>query len=339
MRFPLSLTRAMTRYLLQRKWAGDDRFPLVLMLEPLHACNLRCRGCGRVREYADVASKCLTLEQCLHAAQQCPAPVVSICGGEPLLYEPLPQLIAELAARGRHMYLCTNGILLAAKLSQLPRTGRLFINVHLDGMEATHDALCGRPGVFHEAIEGIRAAKADGRFVCTNTTIYRETDMNEIIVLFEFLQTLGVDGMLISPAYGYGAVVDQNSDSGRDLFPVRREICDRFRAAERRLKKFRLLSSPMYFDFLCGRRELPCAAWANPTFNVRGWRGPCYLIGDAHFPAFHDMMIQVRWSEYGPAADPRCADCMAHCGYEPAAILEAGKSIGDLLALAAWQLR
>jgi len=338
MRFPLSLTRAMTRYLLERKWAGDQRFPLVLMLEPLHACNLRCNGCGRIREYADSLDRRLTVEQCLDAADQCPAPVVSICGGEPLLYRPLPELISALIDRGRHIYLCTNGVLLERRLPELSRSRRLFINVHLDGMEHTHDAACGKPGVFAAATAGIRAAKAEGRFVCTNTTIYRETDMNEIVVLFAYLQSLGVEGMMISPAYGYASVAEQSATCGSAIFLDRAEMIAKFRAARKQLKGYRLLASPLYLDFLCGQRELTCAAWANPTFNTRGWRGPCYLIADEHHSTYADLLNRTRWSDYGPGADPRCADCMTHCGFEPAAVLSAGRRWRDVLAMAAWQL-
>lgn len=338
MRFPLSLTRAMTRYLLQRKWAGDRLFPLVLMLEPLHACNLRCNGCGRIREYADSLERRLSVEQCLDAADQCPAPVVSICGGEPLLYQPLPELISALIERGRHIYLCTNGVLLERRLPDLPRSRRLFINVHLDGMEHTHDAACGKPGVFAAATAGIRAAKAEGRFVCTNTTIYRETDMNEIVVLFEYLRSLGIDGMMISPAYGYASVAEQPAKGDSAIFLDRAEIIAKFRAACKQLKNHRLLASPLYLDFLCGHRELSCAAWANPTFNTRGWRGPCYQIADEHHPTYADLLKRTCWTDYGPGADPRCADCMTHCGFEPAAVLSAGRRWRDLLAMAAWQL-
>lgn len=338
MRFPLSLTRSMTRYLLQRKWAGDQRFPLVLMLEPLHACNLRCTGCGRIREYADSVSRRLTVEQCLDAADQCPAPVVSICGGEPLLYQPLPELISELVDRGRHIYLCTNGTLLERRLPELPRSRRLFINVHLDGMENTHDSACGQPGVFAAATEGIRAAKAQKRFVCTNTTIYRDTDMDEIAVLFDYLRSLGVDGMMISPAYSYASVAQQPTTNNAAIFLDRDEIIAKFSAARKRLSGHCLLASPLYLDFLCGQRELTCAAWANPTFNIRGWRGPCYLIADQHHPSYADLIEHTSWPAYGPGADPRCADCMTHCGFEPAAVLSAGRRWRDVLAMAAWQL-
>ncbi|MGW8256887.1 MAG: adenosyl-hopene transferase HpnH, partial [Thermoguttaceae bacterium] len=193
----------MAGYLLRKKLTGQKMFPLVLMLEPLHACNLTCAGCGRIREYADTVSRRLTVDQCLDAVKQCGAPIVSVCGGEPLIYPEIECLVNRLLARKKHVYLCTNGLLLREKTASLRPDNRLFINVHLDGMEHTHDRLVGREGVFAAAIEGIQAAKKAGFMLCSNTTIYKETNMHEIAVLFAYLSELGIDGMMISPAYGY----------------------------------------------------------------------------------------------------------------------------------------
>ncbi len=196
----------MASYLLRKKLAGQRRFPLVLMLEPLHACNLACAGCGRIREYADTMHRRLSVEQCLGAAAECGAPIVSICGGEPLVYAEIDRLVETLVGRQRHVYLCTNGLLLEKMLGRFRPSGRLFINVHLDGMEATHDRLVEREGVFAAAVRGILDAKTAGFQVCTNTTIYKDTDMHEIAVLFDYLYELGVGGFMISPAFGYAAV-------------------------------------------------------------------------------------------------------------------------------------
>ena len=208
----------MTGYMLKKRLAGQKHFPLVLMLEPLVACNLHCSGCGRIREYADDVHRTLSLDECLDAAEECGAPVVSICGGEPLIYPKIEELIARLIARRKHVYLCTNGLFLEKKLPGLRPSSRLAINVHLDGMEATHDRIVERSGVFHEAVAGIQAAKRHGFRVCTNTTVYRQTEMHEIVVLLEYLTTLGVDGFLVSPAYGYEAVHEANQHADR-LFP------------------------------------------------------------------------------------------------------------------------
>jgi hopanoid biosynthesis associated radical SAM protein HpnH len=337
MRFPLSLTRSMTAYLLKKRLAGQQRFPLVLMLEPLFACNLRCSGCGRVREYADCASDTLSMDECLAAVDECEAPVVSVCGGEPLIYPGIEELIERIIARRKHAYLCTNGLLLEKKLPGLRRSGRLFINVHLDGMEATHDRLVEREGVFQQAVAGIKAARRAGFRVCTNTTVYRQTDMNEIAVLLEYLAFLGVDGFMLSPAYGYEAVRTSGPDASR-LFMTRDECHAKFREARPLLTRFKLTASPIYLDFLCGERELTCAAWASPTRNVRGWKGPCYLVTDRHYATYRELAESTEWDKLGPGNDPRCEHCLVHCGFEPAAVLAANRRLRDALAMAAWQL-
>ncbi|NQU20678.1 MAG: adenosyl-hopene transferase HpnH [Candidatus Nealsonbacteria bacterium] len=338
MRFPLSLARSMTAYLLRKKWSGQRRFPLVMMLEPLHACNLSCAGCGRIREYADTITSRLSIDQCLDAVDECGAPIVSICGGEPLIYPEIGELVAKILAGRRHVYLCTNGTLLEKKLHGLPPNDRLFINVHLDGMEATHDQAAGREGVFAAAVDGIRAARAAGFRVCTNTTIYRQTDVNETAVLLEYLTELGVDGFMISPAYGYRAVKDADPAGAEQIFMTRQEVHEKFREARAMLRRFRLAASPIYMDFLCGHRELPCAAWANPTFNTRGWRGPCYLIADDHHGSYAELLEATDWDRLGPGNDPRCEHCLVHYSFEPSVVLLANKGLRDVVRMAVWQM-
>jgi hopanoid biosynthesis associated radical SAM protein HpnH len=338
MRFPLSLTRSLTGYLLRKRLRGEKRFPLVLMLEPLFACNLSCAGCGRVREYADAVHRRMTVDECLASVDECGAPVVSICGGEPLIYEGIASLTASVVARGKHVYLCTNGLRLVEMLGGFRPSTRLFFNVHLDGMEATHDRAVQRDGVFRKAVDGIVAAKKAGFQVCSNTTIYKETDMNEVVVLLEYLTQLGVDGFILSPSYGYEAVRCDAALEADRLFMVREEAHEKLRSVRSRLERFRLMSSPIYLDFLCGRRTLDCAAWANPTRNVVGWKGPCYLVTDAHYPTFRELIEATRWDALGPGRDPRCAHCLMHCGFEPAAVLAANRHLRDAWTMAKWQL-
>jgi hopanoid biosynthesis associated radical SAM protein HpnH len=338
MRFPLSLTGSMTAYLLKQRLAGRKRFPLVLMLEPSHACNLRCTGCGRVREYADTLDRRLSIEECLDAVDECGAPVVSVCGGEPLVYPGIEELVEKIVARRKHVYLCTNGILLEKKLKGLVPTSRLFINVHLDGMESTHDRMVERRGVFARAVDGIKAAKAAGFMVTTNTTVYRETDLDEIAVLLEYLSQLGVDGFMLSPAYGYEALQASDPDRAERIFMTRDEVHAKFRDASRLLGHFRLVTSPIYLEFLCGKRELPCAAWANPTRNVRGWKSPCYMVTDSHVASYRELVESTDWAALGPGRDPRCGDCLVHCGFEPAAVLSANRRLRDAVRMAFWQM-
>jgi len=371
MRFPLSLTAGMAGYIAKNKWrpkpewqvnapvtsgpanpfrivrSGGERrgerqphpmigkrFPLVLMLEPLHTCNLTCTGCGRIREYESTITERLSMAQCLKAAGECGAPIVSICGGEPLLYPEIGALTAGLLERNKHIYLCTNGMLMRKRLGEFRPHPRLFVNVHLDGMEKTHDRAVEREGVFREAIDGIRAAKEAGFKVCTNTTVYKETDMREIRELFTFLRQLNVDGHMIAPGYGYSAVND------REIFMTRDDVHEKFRDIDEIQKEFPLNNSPLYFDFLKGERDLPCTAWGNPTYNVMGWKSPCYLITDAHYRTFEELMTRTPWENYGHHGDdPRCEHCMMHCGFEPSAALGINARFGDSVKLLSWALR
>jgi hopanoid biosynthesis associated radical SAM protein HpnH len=364
MRFPLSMAAGMARYIFRNKrrpraeWQKDlsrqdgdagnpfhilksrtphpmigKRFPLVLMLEPLHACNLTCTGCGRIREYEPTVGQRVPLEECLAAVDECGAPMVSICGGEPLMYPQIGPLTAGILERNKHVYLCTNGMYIVRRLGEFRPSRRFFFNIHLDGLEKTHDMLVERDGVFREAIAGLKAAKAAGFLVCTNTTVYKETDMREIEALFEYLGQFGVDGHQLSPAYGYAAVDD------REIFMTREDIHEKFADAERLMKRFPVNQTPGYLEFLRGDRELPCTAWGTPTYNIQGWKGPCYLITDAHYRTFEELMTRTAWEGYGRGNDPRCEHCMAHCGFEPSSALGINARPGDNLKMLAWALR
>jgi len=332
MRFPLKLTARLTRYIAGKRIGDEKMFPLVMMLEPLHACNLTCTGCGRIREYKSTINEMLTVEQCIAAMEECGAPVVSICGGEPTIYPELGRLVREILDRGRHIYLCTNGMFIRKRLHEFRPTSSFFWNVHLDGMERTHDLCVERDGVFREAIEGVKAAKAAGFLVCSNTTVYKETDLNEIAELYAYLHELGVDGYMISPAYSYSAVMT------KDIFMSREEVREKFREVCQLLEKYNLMTSPIYLEYLRGERELMCTAWGNPTYNPRGWKGPCYLMTDAHHETFQDFLEKTPWEKYGRGRDPRCQDCMVHVGYEPSAVLGAHRKLGDNWKMLKWQL-
>jgi hopanoid biosynthesis associated radical SAM protein HpnH len=338
MRFPLSLTTDMVGYLARKKLFGEKRFPLVLMLEPLHACNLTCTGCGRIREYTQTIKEKLTVRECLAAVDEAGAPIVSICGGEPLIYPAIGPLVRGILRRRKHIYLCTNGMFIRKRLQEFRPTPRFFFNVHLDGLEETHDRAVERPGVFRAAVAGIRAAKRAGFLVCTNTTIFKETDLGEIDRLFAFLTRLGVDGFMLSPAYGYVAVHQTNPQGAAEIFMTRDDIRARFKEAEKLLGKYKMMSSPVYLEFLSGKRELSCTAWGNPTRNVKGWKGPCYLITDEHHATFRGLMDDTPWENYGRGRDPRCEHCMVHCGYEPSAALGVNARLGDSLKMLLWQL-
>lgn len=342
----------MAHYMMRKKLFGPRKFPLVLMLEPLHACNLRCSGCGRIREYADTIGKRMTVDDCVDSIVECGTPIVSICGGEPLIYPEIVELVDRTLRLGKHIYLCTNGQLMEEKLDDFIRLShknkrtksRLFWNVHLDGMETTHDAITEKNGAFAKAVEGIQAAKEARFYVYTNTTLYKQTEVDELVVLGELLELAGVDGMMIAPGYGYEAVVRE--ESGENGLPVveedsffltREETYKKFKEVRKKLGRFRITATPIYLDFLCGEYDLPCAAWANPTRNIKGWKGPCYLVTDRHYPTYRELVETTDWNAIGPGNDPRCEHCMMHCGFEPAAVLF-GNRIRDLIRLAAWQM-
>ncbi len=320
----------MAGYLVRKGLSGEKKYPLVMMLEPLHACNLTCTGCGRIREYKSTINESLTVEQCLKGVDECGAPIVSICGGEPLIYPEIGRLAGEILARNKHIYLCTNGMFIRKRLRDFKPTSRFFFNVHLDGLEKTHDICVERDGVFREAIEGIKVAKAAGFLVSSNTTVYKETDIEEIAELFAYLQTLGVDGHMISPAYSYAAVMT------KEIFMSRAEIREKFKQASQLLERYNIVTSPIYMEFLRGERELMCTAWGNPTYNPRGWKGPCYLMTDAHHETFKELIDNTAWEKYGRGRDPRCEDCMVHAGYEASAVIGGNKKLGDTWKMLSW---
>jgi len=331
MRFPLRLTYDLSRYIASNRMKKIEKFPLVLMLEPTHLCNLACSGCGRIREYADTIEKMMTLEECLSSVDECPAPIVTITGGEPLLYPQISELVAGVLARGKHIQFCTNAILLKDFLPKLPLHPNLTLNIHVDGLEETHDRILERKGAFKNAIEAIIEAKRLGFRVCTNTTIFRKTDLIEIEMLFSKLTEIGVDGLLVAPGFEYEAV-------GEELFLVRKEIEKKFREVFEMSHRFRFWSTPMYLRFLKGEKALQCTPWGNPTRNPLGWKAPCYLITDTHYPTFAEMMEKTDWSKYGVGRDDRCAQCMMHCGFEPTVVSEISKSWKDIVEMALWQL-
>ena len=331
MRFPLAMTTRIAGYIARKKVTRTEKFPMVLMLEPLHACNLTCTGCGRIREYESTIKQKLSIEECLKSVDECGAPVVSICGGEPMIYPGIGELVAKILERKKVVYLCTNGMFIRKKIADFKPHRRFFFNVHLDGMRASHDIAVEREGVFDSAIDGIKAAKAAGFMVCTNTTVFQETDMRELDELFAFLTSLDVDGFLISPGYSYAAV------GSKEIFMTRDDIRAKFRAAEDLFRKYKFYSSPVYLEFLMGKRELTCTAWANPTRNVKGWKGPCYLITDSHHTSFDDLLNKTEWEKYGYGNDPRCENCMMHSGFETTAALGVNGRLGDTLKMVKWQ--
>jgi hopanoid biosynthesis associated radical SAM protein HpnH len=346
MRFPLALSAKIARHIIGNKLRGVERFALVLQLEPLHTCNLTCTGCGRIREYSTSLKDMMSLDDCLAAAAECDAPMVSVCGGEPLIYPKIEELVNGLLRQRRIVYICTNGVFLRKKLREygdgkrpaITPSRRLYWNIHLDALERTHDMIVEREGVFREAVEGIKLAKSLGFQVATNATVYKETDMEEIQQMFDFLSALGVDGHTISPGYDYDAakrdMIKRHGKNPDDFFLTRRLTTQKFSRAPEWGRKYPMLGSPVYLEFLAGKRDLHCTAWAIPTRNIAGWKAPCYLITDGHYKSYREMLEKVDWSKYGVfggvARDHRCENCMTHCGYEPTPSLGIDTQPGDI---------
>lgn len=331
MRFPPSLTLALSAYIAKKRLSGEEKFPLVLMLEPTHLCNLSCLGCGRIQEYRDTLGQMLSLDECLAAVAECGAPVVTITGGEPLVYPHIFALVAALIQRRKHIYLCTNGLLLEKALPRLQPAPQLTLSVHLDGLAPTHDRIIGRPGGFDQVMAAIRKAKAMGFQVCTNTSIYRETDIEEVKALFGLLTQMNINGLLVSPAFSFEQVETE-------IFLNREEIQEKFRQLTGNGTAYKFYNSPLYLQFLRGERRYDCTPWANPTRNPQGWRSPCYQVADSHYPTFAELIAETPWENYGVNRDPRCRQCMMHSGFEPTIVRSLGGNFRDLWEMLRWNL-
>src|SRR5689334_12883906 len=332
MKFPLRSTMQIGRYVAQQKKKGE-LYPLVLMLEPTLACNIACIGCGKIREYESNKAR-LSVEECVDAGVQCPAPVVSICGGEPLVYKGIEEVVEGCLGLNKNIELCTNALRLEGFLDVFEPSKRLTFVVHLDGMREIHDYICDYPGLWDIAVDAIKQARAKGFRVTTNTTIFKETDPLEIVEMMGYLtDDVGIDGMLVAPGYQYSQIdpaLTMTRDEHEEKFRI-------IRSAARR-KGYRWLASPIYQDFLTGERKLACAPWGSITRNPYGWKGPCYLLTDGIFPTYEALLDGIEWEEYGPGNDARCEHCAIHSGFEPSAAFEATGSVRETVRSAAWTL-
>jgi hopanoid biosynthesis associated radical SAM protein HpnH len=310
-------------YLLRQRVARRRHFPLIMELEPLFACNLACAGCGKIQHPTEILRRRVSVDEALAAVAECGAPMVSIAGGEPLLHPEIGEMVDALVARKRFVYLCSNGLLLRRRLHRFTPSPYFAFAVHVDGLRDRHDASVCREGVFDEAVAAIREAKAAGFRVTTNTTVFSTDSPRTVREVLDFLNDdLGVDSMMISPAYAYEKAPDQ------EHFPGVADTRRLFRAAfaDGRRRRWRLNHTPLYLDFLEGRADFGCTAWAIPSYSVLGWQRPCYLMADGYVSSYRELVETTDWSRYGRGRDPRCANCMAHCGYEPSAVLATTRS-------------
>ncbi|NCO75408.1 MAG: adenosyl-hopene transferase HpnH [Cyanobacteria bacterium] len=320
----LQQAMAVGTYILKQKLQGKKRFPLVLMLEPLFRCNLACPGCGKIQHPLEILKQYLSPEDCFKAVEECGAPVVSIPGGEPLLHPQMDEIVKGLVARNKFIYLCTNGILLEEKLHLFEPSPYLTFSVHLDGLKDTHDHCVNREGVFDTAVKAIKTAKAQGFRVTTNTTVFEGTNPQEMQEFFDFLETLNTDGMMISPGYSYDWAPDQEHflkrEQTKELF---REILNPWKNNQ---KNWNFNHNPLFLDFLMGQKDYECTPWGSPSYSVLGWQKPCYLLNEGYYQSYQELLDNTDWDNYGQkSGNPKCADCMVHCGYEPTAAMDALK--------------
>lgn len=324
MSIPLRQIVQVGSYIMCQSLRSRRRYPLVLMLEPLFRCNLSCSGCGKIDYSDDILDQRLSVDECLSAVDECGAPVVSIAGGEPLIHKEMPQIIQGLVQRRKYIYLCTNALLLGKKIADYTPSPYLTFSIHLDGLRTQHDASVCQEGVFDQVVKVIKTAVEKGFRVTINCTFFQGETAGDAAEFFDFVMDLGVEGINVSPGFSYEHAPQQNTflqrQTSKQLF---RDI---FKLGRKRTRKSRwhFNQSSLFLDFLAGNQTYHCTAWGNPTRNIFGWQKPCYLLVDeGYVPSFKALMDDTNWDTYGTGRNPKCANCMAHCGYEPTAVNDA----------------
>ena len=317
-------------YLIKQKLRRREKFPLLVELEPLFACNLACNGCGKIQHPADQLRRRMPVADALAAIEECGAPAVSIAGGEPLMHPEIDVMVNELVKRKKFVYLCTNAVLLRKRWDRFDfrPSSRFAFTVHIDGLRERHDLSVSKEGVFDEAVEAVRWLKERGFRVTTNTTVFNTDTPQTVIDVLNYLNDdLEVDQMMVSPAYAYQKAPDQEHFLG--VTETRELFAKAFGGGNR--KRWRLNHSPLFLDFLEGKIDFGCTAWGIPSYSLYGWQKPCYLMSDGYVKTYQELVETTDWEAYGRGRDPRCANCMAHCGYEPSAVLATMGSLRDSL--------
>jgi len=328
MPIPLRQNLRVGTHLIRQRLKGAKYYPLIVEIEPLFVCNLSCPGCGKIQHPTDILRKRLSVEDIVNAVEESGTPMVSLAGGEPLLHPDIDQIVAELIKRKVYVYLCTNAVLLRRRLERFTPSHFFSWVVHMDGLRERHDAAVDREGVFDEAVAAIKEAQARGFRVTTNSTFFNTDSPKTVRDLLDFLNDdLKVDAMMISPAYAYEKAPDQEHFLGVEQ--TRKIFTEAF--SDKRRKKWRLNHTPLFLDFLEGKVEFSCTAWGIPSYSVLGWQRPCYLMSDGYASSYQELVETTDWDAYGRGKDPRCANCMAHCGYEPTAAIASMESLRQSL--------
>ncbi|MFL6072574.1 MAG: adenosyl-hopene transferase HpnH [Mycobacteriales bacterium] len=328
---PLRQSVRLGTFLLKQKVLRKDKYAILVELEPLFACNLKCAGCGKIAQPASLLKQRMPVEQAIAAVEESGAPMVSIAGGEPLMHPQIDEIVRQLLDRRKIVFLCTNAVLLPKHLHKFTPHRNFAWMVHIDGLRERHDESVCKEGVFDQAVAAVRQAKAAGFRVMTNTTFFTTDQPKDVVDVLDYLNDdLGVDNMQISPGYAYEKAPDQEHWLGVEQT---RELFSQAFSGGRR-KKWRLNHSPVFLDFLEGKRELACTPWGIPSYSLLGWQRPCYLLDDSYASSYRELLETTDWSKFGRGKDPRCENCMAHCGYEPSAVLATMGSLRESLRAA-----
>ncbi len=315
-------------YVIKQQLRGRKRYPLVMMLEPLFRCNLACAGCGKIQYPAHILKRNMPVDEALAAVDECGSPMVAIPGGEPLMHPEIHKIVEGLVARKKYIYLCTNALLLKEKIGNFTPSKYLTFNVHMDGQKEHHDFAVCKEGGYDEAVEGIKEALKRGFRVTTNSTLFDGTDAKSVRAFFDEMMELGVEGITVSPGYQYEKAPDQQHFLGRENT---RQLFRAILSNRKSSWKFNL--SPLFLEFLAGKRDYDCTPWGMPTYNMFGWQKPCYLLQDGYAESFQELLDATEWHKYGQeSGNPKCANCMVHSGYEASAVNHTFSSLGGFLA-------
>ena len=332
---PINQALKVGAYVVKNHIMGVKRYPMVLMLEPLFRCNLACQGCGKIDYPSEILNQRISVADAIEAARECPAPIIAIAGGEPLLHREMPQIVEAYLKMGKFVILCTNALLLEKKIDQYKPHKNFCWDIHLDGDKQMHDKSVDQDGVYDRAVDAIKLSKSKGFRTSINCTLFEGADPDRVAAFFDTVADLGVEGVMTSPGYSYERAPDQEHFLSRtrtkELF---RAIFARGKESKKRGKTWKFTQSPLFLDFLAGNQTYSCTPWGNPPRNVFGWQRPCYLLGEGYAKSFKELMEDTAWEQYGVGNYEKCSDCMVHSGFEATAVMDSVKKPWKLAVMA-----